>query len=47
MVVIDCITKVIDWSTSCIKAIRDIAGALVAISKTFSRTYPFNRALGG
>ena len=47
MVIIDCITKVINWSTSCIKAIRGIIGALVIIKRIFSKIYLFNRALGG
>ena len=47
MIVIDYITRVIDWSTSYIKAVRGIAGALVAIKRIFSRIYPFNKVLGG
>ena len=41
----DCIAKVIDWSTSCIKAIRGVIGALAVIRRTFSGIYLFNRAL--
>ena len=43
----DCIARAIDRSTSCIKAVRGVAGALAAIGRTFSGTYPFNRVLGG
>ena len=41
----DYIAKVINWSTSCIKAIRGVAKALTAIRRTFSKTHPFNKAL--
>ena len=47
MIVIDYIARVINWSISYIKAIRGIVGVLAAIRRIFSRTYLFNRALGG
>ena len=47
IIVIDCITRVINRSASYIKAIRGIVGALAAIRRIFSGTYPFNRVLGG
>ena len=47
MVIIDCITRVINWSISYIKAIKSVVGALVAIKRIFSEIYIFNRALGG
>ena len=47
MVVIDCITKAINWSISYIKAIRGVVGVLAAIKRTFSGIYLFNKALGG
>ena len=43
----DCIARVINRSTSCIKAIRGVVGALAAIRRAFGGTHPFNRALGG
>ena len=43
----DCTVKVINWSTSYIKAIRGVVGALAAIKRIFSGIYLFNRALGG
>jgi len=45
--VMDCITRVINRSTSCIKAVRGVVGALAVIRRTFSGTHLFNRALGG
>ena len=45
MVVIDCIAKIINWSTSYIKAIRGVIEALVVIKRIFSKIYLFNRAL--
>ena len=44
--VIDCITRVINWSISYIKAIRGVVRALVAIKKIFGGTHPFNKVLG-
>ena len=45
--VMDYITRVIDWSTSYIKVVRGIVGALAAIKRTFGETYPFNKTLDG
>ena len=47
MVIIDCIAKVINWSTSYIKAIRGVVEVLVVIRRTFGEIYLFNKALGG
>ena len=47
MVVMDCIARVIDWSTSCIKAIRGVVGALAVIKRIFGGIYLFNKVLGG
>ena len=47
MIVIDYITRAINWSTSYIKAVRGVVGALVVIKRIFSGIYPFNKALGG
>ena len=44
--VIDCITRAINWSASYVKAVRGIAGALTVIKRIFGRTYSFNRELG-
>ena len=43
--VINRIIKAIDWSASCIKAVRGVAGALAAIKRIFSGLYLFNREL--
>jgi hypothetical protein len=43
----NCITGAVDWTISYIKTIKDIAGALAVIKRTFGRIYPFNRVLGG
>ena len=45
--VIDYIARAINQSTSYIKAVRGIVGALAAIKRIFSGTYPFNKVLGG
>ena len=47
MVIIDCITKVINWSISYIKAIKSVVEALAVIKRIFSRIYLFNKVLGG
>ena len=47
MIVIDCITRVIDWSVSYIKTVKGIAEALAAIGRIFSGMYLFNKVLGG
>ena len=46
MIIIDCITKVINWSISYIKAVRGIVGVLIVIKRIFSGIYPFNKVLG-
>ena len=43
--VINHISWAIDRSTSCIKAVRGVAGVLAAIGRTFSGIHPFNKVL--
>ena len=47
MVVIDYNAKVINQSVYCIKTAKSVTGALAATKRTFSKTHPFNKALGG
>jgi hypothetical protein len=47
MVIIDCITSVINWSISYIKAVKSVVGVLAVIKRIFSGMYLFNKVLGG
>jgi hypothetical protein len=43
--VMNCITRVVNWTVFYIKTIRGVAGVLVIIKRIFSKIYLFNRAL--